>query len=159
MKLFGKTLGEYVSFEWIILVLVIVIGLLRLFLSIEGIPDSTVKWASVTVLMQVGVIYYGIRVYTSGFGSYKNLLPLIFIQNLVTQAIIIFGIVVGMVTHKDNIYTAKDFARVFDDGKSFAHIAGHLTVGLILFTIVYFLLSALIMLITKLVYKKPQFAH
>jgi hypothetical protein len=153
MKIFGKSLGQYITFEQIILVLVIVVGLLRLFLSLEGIPDSTVRWASVTTLMVIGAIYYGIRVHTSGFGSYKHLLPLLFIQSLVTQLVIIFGIVVGIVTGKDNIYTAHDFAGPFAEGKSVMHIAGHLTVGLFFLTLVYFLLGALTMLITKLVYR------
>ena len=154
MKIFGKSLGEYITFEQIILVLVIVIGLLRLFLSLEGIPDSKVRWASVTTLMIVGAIYYGIRVHTSGFGSYKNLLPLLFIQSLVTQLVIIFGIVVGIVTGKDNIYTAHDFAGPFAEGRSGMHILGHLTVGLFVLTIIYFVLAALTMLITKLVYRR-----
>jgi len=156
MKIFGKSVGEYITFQRIILVLVIVVGLLRLFLSLARIPDSTVRWASVTTLMIIGAIYYGIRVHTSGFGSYKHLLPLLFIQSLVTQLVIISGIVVGIVTGKDNIYTARDFAGPFAEGKSLMHILGHLSVGLFLFTIFYFLIGALTMLITKLVYRRSS---
>jgi hypothetical protein len=51
------------------------VGLARLGLSLAGLPNSTTKWLSLTVLTLLGVFYYGVRVHTSGFGSYKQLLP------------------------------------------------------------------------------------
>src|SRR5208282_4494421 len=75
MKVFGKSLSVYVRFERGFLILVLVVGLARLVLSLVGIPNSTAKFLSLTALFLLGMIYYSVRVYTSGFGSYKQLLP------------------------------------------------------------------------------------
>jgi hypothetical protein len=77
MKIFGKGFSEYVSFEKGFLILVLVVGLARLGLSLAGLPTATVKFVSLTVLLLLGLIYYSVRVHTSGFGSYMQLLPVI----------------------------------------------------------------------------------
>ncbi len=76
MPVFGKTLSEYIQFLKPILVLILIVGLARLFLSLAGAPNSTVKWLSLTVVTLLGALYCAIRVHTSGFGSYQQLLPL-----------------------------------------------------------------------------------
>ena len=106
MKLFGKSLSEYIEFQRQILSLIAVVALLRLLLSLAGLPNASVKWLSVSVAGILGVVYYGIRVHTQRFGSYRELLPLVVIQNGVMQAIIIAAIVLGIYTGRDNIYTA-----------------------------------------------------
>src|SRR5882724_5866041 len=102
MKIFGKSVSEYISFQKAILALVVVVGLLRLGLSLGGVPDSQARWVSLTAVGLIGLVYYAIRVYTTGFGTYKHMLPLILIQSLLTQFIIISGIVISMITDKNN---------------------------------------------------------
>jgi hypothetical protein len=46
MKIFGKTLGEYVRFQKTFLILILAVGLARLALSLAGAPNSTVRWLS-----------------------------------------------------------------------------------------------------------------
>ena len=77
MSIFGKRLSEYVAFATPFLVFIAVVGLLRLALSLAGLDNSVVKWISVTVAIWIGVIYYSVKVYTSGFGGYKQLLPVV----------------------------------------------------------------------------------
>ena len=77
MRIFGKSLSDYVSFEKGFLILVVVVGLARLALSLLGVPNSTAKFVSLTVLLLLGMVYYSVRVHTSGFGSYKQLLPVL----------------------------------------------------------------------------------
>lgn len=85
MRIFGKTLSEYISFQWIMLALILVVGILRLGLSLAGVPNDSLKWLSVTIVGLLGIFYYAIRVHTRSFGSYRQLLALIVIQNVVLQ--------------------------------------------------------------------------
>jgi hypothetical protein len=43
MTIFGKPLGEYISFAKVFLILIPLVGLLRLGLSLEGMLNSTVQ--------------------------------------------------------------------------------------------------------------------
>jgi len=52
--IFGKSLSDYVSFEKGFLILVLVVGLARLALSLLGVPNSTAKFLSLTVLFLLG---------------------------------------------------------------------------------------------------------
>ena len=72
MTIFGKRLSEYVAFCKPFLGLVLVVGIVRLALSLGGVPNSTAKWLSITAVIWIGVLFYAIRVHTSGFGSYKR---------------------------------------------------------------------------------------
>src|SRR5688572_24342394 len=130
MTIFGKTVSEYLAFQKYILLLILVVGLGRLFLSLGGVPDSTAKWLSITVVSLIGLVYYSIRVHTTGFGSYKHLLPLVFIQSVVAQAIIVAGIIIAILTNKDNVFSVPEYSGG-SDGKTWLHVAAHLIVGLI----------------------------
>src|SRR5437899_9233169 len=89
MNIFGKPLSDYVRFSRLFLVLIAVTGLVRLALSLGGVPNSTVKWFSMTGLMWIAVVYYAIRIHKTGFGTYKHLLPVLAVLNVVFQAIAI----------------------------------------------------------------------
>ena len=86
--------------------LILIVGLARLFLSLADVPDSTTKWLSVLVVSLIGLVYYAICVHTTGFESYKQLLPLLFIQSVLAQGIIVTGIIIAIFTHKDNVFSA-----------------------------------------------------
>jgi len=77
MNIFGKSLSEYVKFEKLFLGLVLIVGLARLILSLLGVANSADKFLSLTALLLIGMLFYSVSVYTSGFGSYKQLLPVI----------------------------------------------------------------------------------
>src|SRR5262245_10519855 len=105
MRMFGKSLSEYIDFQKMILGLILIVGVVRLALSLASGSTSTAKWFSVTTAVLIGSVYYGIRVHTTGFGGYKNLLPLSIIQNLLAQAIAIVAIALAIVTGHDNIFS------------------------------------------------------
>ena len=128
MIIFGKRLSEYVAFCKAFLILIVVVGIVRLALSLGGAPNTTAKWLSITAVIWIGVLYYSIKVHTSGFGSYKQLLPICVLQSWAAQAIIVPGIILAIVTGKDNIYSIPEsfFGR---DGKTWVHVVAHLVVG------------------------------
>jgi len=153
MMIFGKKLSEYVRFQRIILGLIVVLGLARLFLSLAGVPNDAVKFVSLTVVGLAGVFYYGIRVHTSGFGSYKHLLPLLVIQNVLTHTIIIAGIVIARLTQQPNIFSAPEYGGTMG---ARAHVLGHVAIGMIGFSLVGWLVASVVMWVTKRVSPRGQ---
>ena len=148
MTVFGKTLSQYLSFQKHILWLIAVVGLARLGLSLAGVPNSATKWLSISVVGLIGIVYYAIRVHTTGFGSYKQLLPLNFIQSVLAQGIVIAAIVIAIATHKDNVFSAPEFSGGVD-GKTWTHAAAHLVVGVVIAPLVGWLIGSVLMWVVK----------
>ena len=96
------------------------------------------------------------RVHTSGFGSYRQLLPLIFNQNALAQVIVIAGIVIGILTGHDNVFTAPEYSGG-RDGKNWFHVLAHGVVILVL-PLVGWLVASLVMWVTKKVAPRPAAA-
>jgi hypothetical protein len=155
MKVFGKTLGEYLSFQKYPLLFVAAIGLARLGLSLAGAPNSATKWLSIDVATLLVLVYYSVTIHTSGFGSYRHLLPVHFIQSVTAQSIIIFGIVLAILTNKDNIFSAPEFSGG-RDGKSGLHVLGHVIVAVIFGPLVGWLLGSALLFVVKRVAPGPN---
>ena len=153
MTIFGKTLSQYLKFQRAVLLLILAVGLGRLILSLAGVSNSATRWLSISVVALLGLIYYAIRVHTTGFGSYKQLLPLVFIQSVVSQAIVIVGIAIAIFTHKDNVFSAPEYSGG-TDGKTWLHAAAHLIVGLIIGPLVGWLIGSGLLFVVKKV--SPQ---
>lgn len=155
MKIFGKTLSEYIHFQWIMLALILVVGLLRLTLSLAGMPNHSVKWLSVSIVGLLGILYYAIRVHTRNFGTSRHLLALIVIQNVVLQGIIIAGIVWGITTGHDNIYTAPEYTvnpttgQTGVEGKTWGHVGGHAVFGLLLGSLIGWAVASLVLWVVR----------
>jgi hypothetical protein len=147
MKIFGKSISEYISFLKPILILIIIVGVARLALSLAGVADSTAKWVSLTAVLIVGSVYYAAKTYTSGFGSYRHLLPVIAVQAAVANLIVIAGIAIAMFTGKNNIFSAPEYSGG-GEGKTWGHIGGHVLVAIVL-PLLFWPICALIMWITK----------
>ena len=148
MKIFGKKLSEYISFEKWFLVLILVVGLLRLALSLLGVSTATDRFLSLSVLQLIGLVYYSIKVHTSGFGSYKQLLPVLALQIILAHAIVFCGIVISIVTGKENIFSAAEFSPGKVDGKTWGHALSHVVAAIVL-PLVAWLIGSLIMFVTK----------
>jgi hypothetical protein len=146
--MFGKSVGQYLSFQRVFLVAIVVVFLVRLGLSLAGTPIATAKWISVTVVLLLGTLYYGVAVHTRGFGSYKQLYPLGLFQSLLAEGLVGVAIVLGILTGQDNIYTAPEFSGGVD-GKNWGHVLGHVAVGSVLLPLMSWAISSLVLLVTK----------
>jgi len=154
--MFGKRLSEYLRFQRAWLVLIAAVGLARLGLSLAGLPDKTVSLLSMTVVGWVAILYYGVAVHTRGFGSYKHLVPLIFLQMVVVQAIAVFGILLA-IAGLPNIYAAPEysgppFAR---SANQWSHALAHLTIGIVVPVLLGWGVASLVLLVTKRVARRP----
>jgi hypothetical protein len=154
MKIFGKDFFAYIKFQKIILLLILIVGFLRLGLSLGGLPVSVVKWFSITWVMFLGLIYYSIRVHTSGFGSYRHLLPLLLIQGLLGQMITVVGIAIAIYTNKDNIFSLPEYSQTFG-GRTWMHAGGHIILGGFILSLMWWPIAALIMFVTKKIASQP----
>ena len=146
--MFGKTVAQYLRFQRVVLVLIVVAFLVRLMLSLAGTPNSVAKWISVTVVLLAGIVYYGVAVHTSGFGSYKQLYPLVLFQSVLGEGLVALAIVLAIFTSRDNIYTAPEYSGG-GDGKNWLHVVAHLVIGAVVFPLVSWGVSSLVLLVTK----------
>jgi hypothetical protein len=141
MNIFGKRLAEYVAFSKPFLGLILAVGISRLALSLGGVPNSTAKWLSITAMIWIGILYFSIRVHTSGFGSYKHLLPILVLQSLVAELVIVCAIILAIFTGHDNIYSVPEYS-FGQDGKSWLHVAAHAGLGTTISPLVGWLVGA-----------------
>jgi hypothetical protein len=146
--MFGKTVTQYLGFQKVVLALIVLAFLVRLTLSLAGTPNSVVKWISVTVVLLAGAVYYGVAVYTSGFGSYKQLYPLLLFQSLLGEGLVALAVVFAILTGIDNIYTAPEFSGG-GDGKNWVHVLGHVVVAAVILPLVSWGIGSLVMWVTK----------
>ena len=144
--MFGKEIGEYLRFEKALLCLVAAVGLARLGLSLAGLPDATVRWLSMTAVTWAGIFVYSVVAHTRGFGSYKQLLPLGFLLMVLVQSIAVLGILLSIAGFP-NIYAAPEFS--FQAQSQWVHLLAHLTVGIVVPSLLFWGVGSLVMLVAK----------
>lgn len=148
MTIFGKQLSEYFAFCKVFLVLILVVGLARLALSLGGAPTSLAKWISISAVAWIGVVYYAIRVHTTGFGSYKHLLPICVLMGVTAQVVIVAGIILAIFTGQDNIFSVPEYS-FGTDGKTWLHVGAHLLLGTTIGPLISWLVGSVIMFATR----------
>jgi hypothetical protein len=148
MTVFGKPVAAYVAFSKVVTLAILVVGITRLSLSLSGVPNSTTKWLTMNGVYFFGFIYLAIRVHTTGFGSYKHLLPALVFPSMALHAVAIAGIVIGMITGNDNVFTTPEYA-FGTDGKTLLHVGAHLVIGIPASTVVNWIFGCLVLFITK----------
>src|SRR5262245_21025471 len=155
MTIFGKPLSDYVGFCKVFLILLPLVGIIRLTLSLSGTPNETARWFSMTALAWIAVVYYSIRVHTTGFGSYKQLLVIVVLLNFSTQIISITGILLAILSNTNNIFSSPEFA-FGGDGKTWLHVAAHLFVGIPVGSLVPWLFGSLILTVARKASRVPR---
>jgi hypothetical protein len=155
MTIFGKRLSEYVAFARPFLILILVVGIARLALSLGGVSDSIARWLSITAVAWIGVLYFSIKVHTTGFGSYKHLLPILVLQGLAAQAVIVPAIILAIFTGQDNIFSIPEYS-FGADGKNWLHVGAHLVLGTTVGPLLSWLIGCVIMFATKKLVTKDK---
>ena len=144
MTIFGKSVSEYVRFQTPILVFILLVGVVRLSISLAGVPASGVKYISLTVAALIGLVIVSILVHTRNFGSYKQLLPLVAIQSLVAQVFSAAAVTLAIVTGHDNVFTLSEYG-----GRTWGHAGAHLAIASVVVTIGGWLVGSAILFVTK----------
>jgi hypothetical protein len=128
---FGKKFSEYIQFQRWILILIAAVFVIRLGLSLAGVPVAEARWVSINFVLLVGLMYCSVAVHTRGFGSYKQLFGLLLVQVAFAHALIAIGIILGIVTGVDNIYTAPEFFGG-SSGRNWPHVLAHVLAAIVL---------------------------
>ena len=152
--MFGRPISEYLRFQAVVLALLAAVGLARLGFSLAGGPDHTVRWLSMNAVAWAGVLYYGAAGHARGF-TYKQLLPLALFQTLVFQAIAVLGIALHL-AGVPNIYSAPEFSMGAQS--QVAHLLAHLTIGIVVATLLQWGVACLVKLIAKKLSPRPAVA-
>jgi hypothetical protein len=157
--MFGKRVSEYLGFQKWWLAVIAAVGLARLLLSLAGLPDRTVMFLSMTVAGWIAVLYYGVAVHTKGFGSYKQLLPLMIFQVALVQAIAVTGILLA-IAGLPNIYAAPEFSGppFARSANQWTHALAHLTIGMVAPVLLGWAVASMVLLITRKVARRPATA-
>ena len=153
--MFGKRVSDYLAFQKVPLVLVAAVGLARLGLSLAGLSNETVAFLSMTVLGWLAVLYYGVAAHTSGFGSYRELLPLVTIQVVVVQLIAVLGILLS-IAGLSNVYAAPEYSGPLSGPapNQWVHLLAHLTIGIVVPILLSWAVASLMMLAAKKVSRR-----
>jgi len=153
--MFGKRVSEYLGFQKVPLAILAVVGLARLGLSLAGTPDKTVAWLSMNVVTWAAAFYYGVAVHTRGFGSYRQILPLAFFQMVLQQVIAVAGILLA-IAGLPNVFAAPEFSMGVQN--QWIHLLAHLTIGIVVPTLMLWGVASLVLLITRKVSRRPAVA-
>ena len=149
MKIFGKPVSDYFAFQMPIVILILVVGLARLALSLAGLSPSIVRWFSLSVLALVGIVYCAVKVPRTGFGTYKHLWPLFVVQAALANAIIAGGIVLAILTGRDNIFSLPEYSGPMAQNQ-WLHAGIHLVLdGFLIGPLFAWLIGSGIMFIAK----------
>jgi hypothetical protein len=154
MRVFGKPFSEYVRFAGVSLALIAGVALLRLVLSLAGVADGSVRWISATAVTLVCALVWSARVHTTGFGSYRQVLPVVWLQTTTLMLVIVAAIVLAIVTGRDNIFTVPEYSGG-GDGKTALHAIAHVVVGCVIEPLILWALGSLVLLVTKKVAPRP----
>jgi hypothetical protein len=154
MTLFGKPFSAYVRFAGLSLALIAGVALLRLALSLAGIETGTVRWLSATAVTLVCGLVWSARVHTTGFGSYRQVLPVVWLQTTTLMLVIVAAIALAIATGRDNIFTVPEYSGG-TDGKNWLHAFAHVVVGCVIEPLILWGLGSLALLVTKKVSPRP----
>ena len=155
--MFGKPLGEYLSFQKAVLILIALVWAVRLGLSLAGVPDAAGKYVSITAVLVATAFYYPWSLHQSGFGSFKQLYALSLIQGVYSQTLVALTIVLAIVTGHHNIFTVPEFyppssgggAMMPVDGKNFGHAHIFFAGGILLPLVVWLVGSVELFVLRK----------
>jgi hypothetical protein len=159
--MFGKTVKEYVRFERWILILIVVVFALRLGLSLAGVSGGgniaaldgnykATEWVSINLVLLLGILYCAIAVQTTGFGTYKHLFPLLLFQTTLAHSLVGMGIILGIVTGHNNIFTGLAHCGVCGaDGLKWGHAIGHIVMGPLVSLVAWLPASAILFVTRK----------
>jgi len=153
---FGKNLSQYLRFQEVILFAIAAVGLLRLGLSLAGLPNATVAWLSMNVVAWAGALYYGVAVERRGFGSYRHILPLAFHTMVVQQAVAVLGIMTAIAGFP-NVYAAPEYSMGAQS--QWVHALAHLTIGIAVPTLLMWGVGSLALAVTRRVARREAVAY
>ena len=127
MSLFGKSLGDYARFVRTGMILIVLMGLVRFIVGISGVPyERATNLLSITILTILLSFIYGHKAATSGFGRYRQLLPMVFMLAATMYAFIIVAIVVEGLAGFNGYFHGQTLAHFAKQAEGMSGMHDHL---------------------------------
>jgi hypothetical protein len=155
---FGRPLTYYLRLQAPALIAILVVFLARLVLSMAGVPNSTFKVLSVTLVLFLALPYYALLAKREGLG-FRHLYAMGLVQGLFSQTLVALAIVLGMITGADNVYTIPEFYPAASqgpggpfpvDGKNWMHAGAHIVfAGLLALPLISWVISSVCLVIAR----------
>jgi hypothetical protein len=123
------------------MVAVLLVGLVRFSLTVSGAPDEVTKFASMTVVILAGCLYFG-----AASSSWKELLAVSYFLILPYIAVEVGGIGYTWATGTTTIFHAPQYSLGLDLG---LHFWGHLVGGLTWEPLTLFVVMLIVYAIAK----------
>ncbi len=127
MSIFGKHLRDYARFARTGMILIVLMGLTRFIVGLTGVPyERATNLVSITILILLLSIVYGQKAAASGFGSYRHLLPTVFMLAASMYGFIILAILVEGLSGFHGYFHGQTLAHFAKQAESFGHAHDHL---------------------------------
>lgn len=154
--MFGKPMAYYLRLQAPALIAITAVFLIRLVMSMAGVPDSAGKILSITFVLILALPYYALLAKREGL-TFKHLYAMCFVQGVFSQTLVALAIVLAIFTGHDNIYTIPDFYPASQggtplpvDGKNWMHAAAHVIfVGALALPLVSWAVSSVLLVIAR----------
>lgn len=127
MRVGGHRMREHVRLLLPLFGFVLVVWLLRLFLTAVGLSLSVTRVFSVTTASAIAVFLAVLLIHFHDFGGYTNVVATSLLLNAWSQVLIVIAILFAVATGTENVYTLPEFSVPGDDPMHLKHIFGHLT--------------------------------
>ena len=102
---------------------ILVVGMIRFALSVSGVPDTTVKYVSMTVVIAVGMVYFAVTCKT-----WKQRMKAAYLLILPYMVVEAFALGYTLVTRKPTIFHAPQYSFGTTPGLHFiGHVIGGVT--------------------------------
>ena len=154
--MFGKPMAYYLRLQAPALIAITAVFLIRLVMSMAGVPDSAGKILSITFVLILALPYYALLAKREGL-TFKHLYAMCFVQGVFSQTLVALAIVLAIFTGHDNIYTIPDFYPASQggtplpvDGKNWMHAAAHVIfAGALALPLVSWAVSSVLLVIAR----------
>ena len=124
------------------MVAILLVGLVRFSLTVSGAPDEVTKYASMTVVILAGCVYFG-----AASLPWKELLPVSYLLILPYMAVELGGIGYTWATGKTTIFHVPQYSFGLEVD---LHFWGHLVGGLTWEPLLLFLVMLIVHAVSKL---------
>ena len=149
MNLFGKGVGDYLSFARTGMILIILMGVIRFAVGASGVPyERATHLVSLTILILLLAVVYGQRAAARGFGGYRHLLPIVFMLSASMYGFIILAILVEGLGGIRGYFHAPGMGLAAPGMSVGIHIGGQL-IAMVVFTVVLWGLASLGFLLSR----------
>jgi lysylphosphatidylglycerol synthetase-like protein (DUF2156 family) len=156
MKIGGHRMREHLRLLGFPFALIFVVWLLRLVLSLTGVPNSIVRFASVTAATALAIVVAIVLMHWRNFGGYASVVVASFLLNVWSEVLIVLAVAFSVLSRIENIYTAPEYSVPGEDALHLVHMRAHLTFGIGIGTLEGAAMGSLVLWLLRTLLPSPR---